>query len=105
MGHPALSGRFAYRTTESAVFPVVGDILGGLLAVWAKVKAPARRKRRETERRRIRTSQDFPSTGFLRTPRLYSCDAGGSTGVIASDGSKLGVACSIFPNVRRQGSR
>jgi hypothetical protein len=46
-----LSGRFAYRTTESAVFPAVGEFLrGGLLEVWAKVKALARRKRRETER-------------------------------------------------------
>jgi hypothetical protein len=54
MGHPELSGRFAYRTTESAAFAVVAAILGGLL--WAKMKAPARRKRRETERRRIQTS-------------------------------------------------
>jgi len=42
--------------TESAGFPVAGEFLrtvGGLLDVWAKVQALARRKRREMERRRI----------------------------------------------------
>jgi hypothetical protein len=42
--------------TESAAVPVVGEFLrtrGVLLDVWAKVKAPARRKGREAERQRI----------------------------------------------------
>src|SRR5437899_11260201 len=80
MGQPVLSGRIAYRTTGSAAFAVVGEILGGLFEVWAKVKALARRKRRDTETRRIQTSCG-PGTGFLRTPRLYSCDRGASMGL------------------------
>src|ERR1700730_10010167 len=80
--------------TESAAFAVVGEFLrtvGGLLDVWAKVKAPASR-RRETERRRIQDSL-VPSTGFLRTPRLYSCYGAGSMGLIAGRTRINSVGC------------
>src|SRR5271168_451379 len=67
MGHPEVAGRMGKiaRVCCELFAAEFGGIPGGLLDVWAEVKAPAMRKRRETERRRIQTSFVFPSTESL----------------------------------------